>query len=208
MQGTMSAEVSNSSARRLIARARGGDGEALEELLVRNRGRLEQAARASLGEKLRAHLRPSDVLQSTYVDILTSVPQFRGTTEEEFTAWVVRVISNNARDKARYFSAARRDRGVESSGEGHVAPPLENPLPSPSQDVAWSEELTLIGRAMRRLKEEHFRILCLHMRPGQQHEETARAMGRSVGASRVMLARARAALLLEISHLKSESSGG
>ena len=82
----------------LLDRAREGQHEALEELLTRNRSRFQRAAGARLGEGLRRRVRASDVLQSTYVDVLSSIQDFRGTSEEDFARWVVRILETNIRD--------------------------------------------------------------------------------------------------------------
>ena len=186
----------------LLHKARNGDQNAIEELLQRNRERLRNALHAQLGDELRRKVHTSDILQSTYIDIVSSVKDFRGSTEEDFTGWVVRVLENNVRDAARYFTAGKRDRSLETSVEDVTEVHAPDSLPSPSAEVAWSDELVLIGRALRALPDEYFRIICLHMKPEQDHETTARLLGKSVGASRVLLARARAALLLEIQKLR------
>jgi DNA-directed RNA polymerase specialized sigma24 family protein len=78
---------------------------------------------------------------------------------------------------------------------------------TPSTEAAWTEEILLIGQAMQRLPEDYLRILCLHMKPDQDHQRTARLMNRSEGASRVLLARARAALLVELDRLRKGQKG-
>jgi len=188
----------------LLERARGGDRVALQELIGRNRARLERTVEARLGSGLRAKVRSSDILQSTYVDVLQSLERFQGTTDEDFANWLVRVLENNIKDESKYYRAEKRDRGREA-GEDAREPAARQP--SPSTEAAWTEEMLLIGRAMQRLPEDYLRVLCLHMRPGQDHRRTAEQLGRSEGASRVLLARARAALLVELERQRAAGHG-
>src|SRR5437879_13760810 len=51
-----------------IVRARGGDGEAREKLLVRHRDRLRRMVAVRLDRRLAARLDPSDVVQEAPVD--------------------------------------------------------------------------------------------------------------------------------------------
>lgn len=183
----------------LLARARGGDRSALQELIARNRQRLERTVEARLGSALRSKIRSSDILQSTYVDVLLSVEGFQGETDEDFSNWLVRVLENNIRDKSRYFRARKRDRTLEVDEDPEEA----GRQPTPSSEAEWTEEILLIGQAMQRLPEDYLRVLFLHMRPDHDHKRIGRLMNRSEGASRVLLARARAALLLELDRLRT-----
>jgi RNA polymerase sigma-70 factor (ECF subfamily) len=186
----------------ILRRARAGDREALGELLLRSKPQLERAARAVLGEDLRARVRTSDLLQSTYLEVLSSVHEFRGGTEEAFARWVARILENNIRDAGKFHGAQRRAKKKESSSTVVDFLPARNAASSPSATAALSDELVLIGRALQHLPEDYRRVILLSMKPGGNHTETAQTLQRSVGATRVLLARARAALILEMDRLR------
>ena len=188
----------------LFERARAGDHGALEELLDSVQDRLEAVARAGLGARLREKVHASDILQSTYVQVLKSIPGFRGASEEEFAEWVVRILQRTIRNRARYFRAGRRDQGREGARDADTVP---DQAPDPSGMASLSEELILIGRAMSTLSKDYRRILTLHLDPHQTHQRTAEIMGRSEGASRVLLARARAALLIAMDRERRGADG-
>ncbi len=175
----------------LLDRARSGDRAALEELLDRVRDRVESALRHRVGPQMRRRVEPSDILQSTYLRVVTTVPDFRGTSEREFSAWVLRILDRTLRKRLRFHGAQRRDLGREGGADAREIPQAGG---TPSSAAVVSEELVRIAQAMNRLPKDYARILMLHMEPDQTHENTARILGRSVGASRVLLARARAAL--------------
>jgi DNA-directed RNA polymerase specialized sigma24 family protein len=174
----------------ILRRARDGDREALGELLLRAKPQLERAARAVLGDDLRARVRTSDL-------------DFRGRTEEAFAHWVARILENNVRDAGKFHGAQRRAKKKESSSTGVDFLPARGTGSSPSATAALSDELVLIGRAMQRLPEDYRRVILLSMKPGANHTETAQTLQRSVGATRVLLARARATLILEMDRLRT-----
>ncbi|MEM7202172.1 MAG: RNA polymerase sigma factor [Planctomycetota bacterium] len=186
--------------RELLQRARLGDRAALADLLREVRPRLHLAARAGLGERMRGRLHASDIVQSTYVRVLSHVTEFHGSTRQEFAAWVFRILERTIKERLRFFEAARRARARESSS---TTEHLLAPSTSPSSDAAFADELVLLARAMDQLPKDYARILTLHMDPHQTHSKTARTLQRSEGACRVMLARARAALLVELKLLGS-----
>ena len=180
-----------------IKRARAGDSDALEELLHLTGQRLERSVRARLGPGLRSKIASSDILQSTYLKVVEALPRFEGDTEDDFTAWATRILENTIRNRARYHRAGKRDAHRETSRdvrEVNVAAKDK----TPSSAIALGEELSRIGRAMQDLAPDYVRVLTLHMDPEQTHRETARLMGRTEGATRVLLARARAALLVAL----------
>lgn len=99
--------VSESSAvEASIDRAR-GNGEDLGRLLERYRPLLTLESRRRMGRRLAARLRPSDVVQKTLVEAMLAFPEFRGESEREFSAWVLRIHQRNIADLTeRYVQGA------------------------------------------------------------------------------------------------------
>lgn len=178
----------------LFDRARAGDRDALGELLELVRHRLEVKVHNELSPRLRQRVGSADMLQSVYLQVVTSVSSFRGGCYREFAAWVMRVLRHTIADQARSMLSRRRD----PSQEEPVLDDLADPAPSPVSELISSEDLTRIARAMARLPRDYLRILRLHMEPSRTHGQTAELLGRSEGASRVLLARARARLAAEL----------
>lgn len=174
------------------------DPDALPEILDRLRPRLQKLARRELAGELRARVRTSDLLQATYLDILQSLPAFRGTTEDELVAWMIRILRNNARDAVKYHRAAKR---LAPGGRPEAALDAEGIRgrgPTPSAETAFVDDLLLVGKALERLPADYRRVIVLHARLQGSHRDLARELDRSEGATRVLLSRARAALLLEL----------
>jgi RNA polymerase sigma-70 factor (ECF subfamily) len=181
-----------------VQRAKAGDREALDRILTRHAHRLDELARKEFGPGLRDRVRTSDLLQSTYLDVVRGIGSLEGDTEEAFLKWVARVIRNNARDKVRYFAAARRAEQDDPS-------PRPDPRTASAQAVI-TEDLQLVHRALDELETDHRLVIELKVLRGMEHRDVAEVMGRSEGAVRCLLARARAALLVAVEALRSRKS--
>lgn len=189
---------------RLIERARKGDAVALQELLERRTGKLRARVQRRMGEALRKRVDVSDIMQSTYIDVVRGISTFEGDTEKEFSGWVAAILENNIRNKARYYRAVKRDRARETTGHDLVEFGLPSEEPTPSGVVSITEELSLVGAAMARLRDDYARVLLVQTRADLDAEARAKTMGRTQGATRVLLARARAALLTEMERVRRE----
>jgi RNA polymerase sigma-70 factor (ECF subfamily) len=179
----------------LVRAARRGDAQALDSLIRRHHERLLRLAKARVGPGVKARLRPSDVLQSTYLEIVRRFDQFRGEGDAAFLAWAGTVMDGTLKDRARYLGAAKR-RGEQAAGDSDRALPAKTP--TPSAEAAWSEESEAAARARARLPEDQRRILELCVDQGLSHREAAPLLNRAEGATRALLCRARAALLVEM----------
>ncbi len=195
MRDRLSAATNPELVRLCIQRAKAGDRHALDALLQRARPQLERQAEAAIGPGMRCQLPTADLLQSAYARVLRSIRAFRGETEAELQAWLRRIVDRTLRDARRYVFAERRAKLRESSRPIDLMP---GPGHTPSAEMSANEEVARIDAAIRRLPHDYAQILALHMDPEQTHARTARLMGRSAGACRVLLARARAALAAEL----------
>lgn len=161
---------------------------------------LRKAAPRLMGDVLRRRYRTSDLVQSALVEAIASLPSFRGTRESEFVGWTLRIMERNALDRQRRLLARKR-RVDREHGEGDGffrLQELAGDSVSPSQVAIDREGLVRIARAMRRLPADHRRILQIVALRGGTHADAARQLARSEGACRILLARARAALVVAL----------
>lgn len=181
-----------------LARARTGDRDAMRRLIDRNQKRLRSLLELRLTPDLRARTHLSDILQSTFLQVLRSVDRFRGDDEEQFSAWLVRILENRVRDKRRYFQAEKR-RGSGGIEEDQVDPEsLRGGAHAPNAPLDFAEEFRAVHLALDALKAEHRQILVLRLVENQSHEAIAARLGKSEDACRQAFARARAAFLTEV----------
>lgn len=159
----------------VVARARRGDPDALELLYatfarpVYNLGsRLTGAAES--GE---------DILQETFLELLRSLPSYRG--DGAFGSWLRRIAVSKVLMRKR----RARVRSVEENREiAEIAGAW-----SPAPDRAWQARFDL-ERALAHLPEAARVVVWLHDVEGLTHAEIAEAFGRSESFSKSQLARA------------------
>ncbi|MCA8951782.1 MAG: sigma-70 family RNA polymerase sigma factor [Planctomycetes bacterium] len=184
----------------MLAAARAGDAAALEAVLLATESRLRAYVELRLGADLRTRLRNSDVLQNAYVEMLDALPGFAGNTRDDFVSWVTRIIENGILRQRRFFDAKKRVQ-PRTSERNALARILNEPPPTPSAEVACSEKRQQVHRALARLEPAHADIIRLALLDELPHREVAARLGRSEGACRMLLLRARAALALELEQL-------
>jgi RNA polymerase sigma-70 factor (ECF subfamily) len=175
--------------------ARAGDREAQDRVIQRTHARVMERAHRMLGPRLRARIRTSDVVQGAYLRALKNIGHFEAGTEREFLAWMAGILENTIRDQARFFRARKRG---GSRAQGGPAPDSLAAGPTPSQEAARQEDLRPVRQAMSALAPDYQKVLDLSWIEKLSHKEIAQRLGRSEGATRVLLHRARAALALEM----------
>ncbi len=170
--------------------------DGLDRMVERAMPILRRAAPGLMGAMLRQRCRTSDLVQSALADAVRSFPQFVGQNESDFVGWTMRIMERNSIDRRRRLLADKRaiDRDV-GDGETLLASVTAN-TPSPGQIAIDREALARVARALRKLPFEQRQVLQLVALRGYSHAEVAQRLDRSEGACRVLLARARAALLV------------
>jgi RNA polymerase sigma-70 factor (ECF subfamily) len=172
-----------------------GESAALARLVEHAVPILRRVAPTLMDAALRERCRTSDLVQSALCEAIVSMPAFRGNQESEFVGWTLRIMEHNAIDRRRRLSAQKRRLDREQGGQSEISRHAGSER-SPSQVAIDREELVRMAKAMRRLPAEQRRVLQLVALRGMSHAEAAEVLGRSEGACRVLLARARAGLLV------------
>jgi RNA polymerase sigma-70 factor (ECF subfamily) len=188
--------------RRLLGQAREDCPAAREHLLESFRGYLRLLARTGLDASLRGKADPSDFVQETLLKAHMNFGQFQGQTEGELAAWLRRILVNKLNDFVRgYQKTDARQVGRERSLDellGDSSAALVGLLvgsgPSPSESVERRELALVLAEALGELNEDYREVLVLRSLEERDWDETARCMNRTVGATRMLWARALKAL--------------
>jgi RNA polymerase sigma-70 factor (ECF subfamily) len=193
----------------LLIRARGGDSDALGQLMHVYRNYLKVLARSMTSAALRVHADPSDLVQQTCLEAARDFEEFAGSTEPALLAWLRKVLVRTVADSARHLRARRRDHRRAESLEVLLdrsslaaQEALAAPLASPSAHAARREQAVLLADAIEQLSEDYRRVFILRSIEHKSMEEIAATMGRSLSAVRSLWTRALLALRRE---LKKES---
>jgi RNA polymerase sigma-70 factor (ECF subfamily) len=177
----------------LLARARGGDQEALGALLEEYREYLRLLARTRVGRDLQARLDASDLVQEALLEAHRDFRQFLGQTEAELTVWLRQILVRNLADQRKHHQSQKRDYSREQPlavlvEQAHEA--LAAPLSTPSAHAVRREQAVLLANALARLPADHREVILRRHLDGQSFDEVAAGMGRSAGAVRMLWMRA------------------
>jgi RNA polymerase sigma-70 factor (ECF subfamily) len=194
------------SVARLLDALRRGDPAAAGDLLRRYQGWLALLARLQIDRRFQGKFGASDVVQQTLLEACRALPQFRGRTEPELTAWLRQILAHVlAHEFRRYHGTQRRDPAREVSLEQELAESsqrlggmLAAPGSSPSEQAARREQEVRLADVLARLPEDYREVIVLRNLEGLSHEEVARRMNRSGGAVRMLWVRALARLRQEL----------
>lgn len=134
-------------------------------------------AESEIGARLRAKCDPEDVVQQTLGDAITAFPQFAGTSEAEFSAWLRRIHQNNLRDALRKLLNQKRDVRHEQPlfpSQASLSFCWNEPVgeqTTPSQRLIRGENAIRLARLLQELKPEWrdaIRMRHLECRPVQE----------------------------------------
>ena len=179
----------------LVSRAVAGDEGALTALLHDHGAQVRCVLERSYRRWLAGQIDLDDVMQITYLEAFLRIGNFVPGAADGFRRWLQRIGENNVRDAIRRFDArARRPGGAPSPACGDYCCTLLELVAgsgTPSRAAGRDEVRRLLESAMGQLPEDYERVLRLHDLEGRSGPEVARLIGRSHGAVKMLLARAR-----------------
>jgi RNA polymerase sigma-70 factor (ECF subfamily) len=187
----------------LVARAKAGDTEALNQLFQRYHQLLLAAARRNIGPKLRLKEEPDDLAQTTFREATRDIVHYEYRGESSLVRWLMQILQNKIRDKAEFYSASKRDQGRERALEssptstGDAAPAYDPPAKdlSVTMQVQRVENYEHLRKALDELSPEHREAITLVVFQGLSLREAGERLGgRTEDAVRMLLRRAEARL--------------
>jgi RNA polymerase sigma-70 factor (ECF subfamily) len=182
---------------RHIRLAREGGTDALNDLLATYRNYLRLLASTCLDPALRAKADASDVVQETLLQAHRDYHQFRGTTEQEWTAWLRKILARSILDLRKRFASAGRRLARERSLEDALAKSslalrdlVAAPGPTPSQGAAQREMGVALADALAKLEPEDQEVVVLRSLRELEWNEIGRIMRRTPDGARMLWTRA------------------
>jgi len=191
----------------LVDRASRGEGEALDALVARHFPKLIAYVRLHAGPHLLVKESVSDLAQSVCREVLDDLDDFEYRGEPAFRKWLFTAALNKLRERHRYWQAERRDvRREQAASPSADAIELMALAPSdgaPSRAAMAEEDLARLEQAFEQLSDDDRTVLTLARIVGLPHKQIAEEMGRSEGATRVLLHRAQYRLGVILTELRS-----
>ena len=168
--------------RRLAAKAKSGDREALNRLLEHHLGTVHKYVSMKIGPQ---QADVDDVVQDTLIAAAGSIRGLRGASKTEIAAWLLAVARHKIADHLR----ASYRHPHESIGES-----FPNPQAPVDQMVVELDRAERLRLALGRLTHEQEEVLVLRFVLGFPIHEVAEITGRPPGAVKSMQHRAIASL--------------
>ncbi|HUN81814.1 MAG TPA: RNA polymerase sigma factor [Phycisphaerae bacterium] len=185
----------------LLDRAVKGDESALAELLEQVGVQLHAELEARIGAPYRGLVGADDVLQVTFLEAFLRIRSFVPSGPGAFLSWIRRIGDNNLRDAIRELEREKRPspakRVSPTNNDDSYVMLLESIAGSAttaSRAASRKEIKGLLDVALNKLPGDYNRVLRLYELEGLSAPEVAEKMGRSHGAVRMLLARARECL--------------
>lgn len=175
-----------------MERARGGDRDAFDALIVRYQDRVYNMAFRMLGNREDA----LDCAQEIFLTVFRSLGRFEA--KAKFSTWLYRVTVNRCRDELRrrgmvkHTRPASLDAPARTDGEERPDPPAREP--SPEETAVGRETAVVVERAIAALPEDARETLVLRDLQDLSYEEIAGVLEIPVGTVRSRLNRARTLL--------------
>jgi RNA polymerase sigma-70 factor (ECF subfamily) len=180
----------------LLDRAAAGDQDALDELFSKYLPVLRAFLRLRMSPALRVKESCSDLAQSTCREVLEHLDRFDHRGEAGFRQWLFTTAWRKVAKKYRYYGRDKRDVGLEqpaaaaSDGGDEQLAQVYQTLSTPSRQLMRNEQIERLEAAFERLPEHYREVITLSRVVGLSHKEVAASMGRTEGATRVLLHRA------------------
>lgn len=186
----------------LLTQARAGNETALGQLLESYSRYMFLLARVQIGRRIQGKVDADDVVQETFLEVHRQFPNFRGTTEAEFTAWLRRILAGQlALTLRRYVGTKGRDVRLEmdlaaqlDQSADAMDAALAASYSTPSQHVSKREQAVLLADALAQLPVDYREVIILRHLEALPFAEVAQRMGRSEDSVQKLWVRSLAAL--------------
>ena len=180
--------LTNNELEALLERARDGESQALEMLLLKVQPQLYRYCL-----KMCKHSQDAeDVLQDSLISLAKSYKDFRGNSS--LSTWLFSVVRNSCLKKHRKSKfAPKQEESLESLSPTEQGQ-LISKIPDPFQQAEAQELWIHVQEAIQRLEPSYREVLVLRDIEGLRAREVAEVMGLSLPAIKSRLHRARAEL--------------
>ncbi len=165
----------------IIARARRGDADAFEQLVVAYRDQVFRLALRMCGSEADA----DEVAQEAFLSAWKALPNFRG--ESQFSTWLYQLTTHAAIDLMR-----REKRQIAADDITGVN--AADPAPSPQQQAEQSEQREIVRDAILQLAPEQREVVVLRFMEELSYEEIGAVLKLPSGTVKSRLNRAKAQL--------------
>ncbi|MEW6209000.1 MAG: sigma-70 family RNA polymerase sigma factor [Acidobacteriota bacterium] len=168
MMENFTVESADDSIALLIERAKSGEREAFDQLMIRHQRKVISIAWRSLGNREDAR----DAAQEAFLRVYKYLDRFRA--DEDFAAWLYRIVINACRDVARKRARAERLLSLDAEMERIEKLAASDDV---EQSAIRSQERSLVASALDTLTRKEREAIVLRDLEGLTTQEVAQVMG-------------------------------
>ena len=185
----------NSHDTKILAGLRTGDEAALVEFLQTNENALLAFIRSRIGSQLQRKIEPEDVLQEASMEALRTLQQTDLSSWDPLN-WLFQICERKIIDShRRFFASQKRDASREASipdgtAAAGLADLLAASMTTPSDAFSRDQRQLRMLAALDTLPEDQREALRMRYLVGLSSKEIAQKLGKTDGATRVMISRA------------------
>jgi RNA polymerase sigma-70 factor (ECF subfamily) len=199
----------------LIDKARVGDEQAFQRLIVLYHPRLRARLLRQMDQTMRAHLDPEDILQQVYLEAFRALSQFAYLGKDSFLRWLFTIMDRKLIDEHRALHAERRDvrRRVSAPPTANEASyvdliqRLQVATSTPSRVIRTREAVAALQSCLASLPAHYREVIEMRFLQGQSVAEVARHMKRTPGSIHMLCHRALTQLREQFQQLGLGSEG-
>jgi len=194
--------MSQADAEKRLDQARGGDREALQQVLCEHFDRLRQHIEFRVGRG-QVDLSTDDVLQETFIQAVRDIGQCQAATQVSFFAWLKGVADNRVRDALKKTATKKRGgdrrqiRAIKIADVSSLKPLVEllaESLDTPSVDAAGDEAVKAVQVALSSIPDDQREAILLRHIQGLPLDQVASGLGKTPAAVRGLIHRGKQAL--------------
>lgn len=168
----------------IMAAVRQGDRRVLNKLCAHLYPKVQQMVRSSMGRNNgrnpwhRSLFSTGDIVQEVFMNVLSSLEDFRGTTEAELLSYVSTLTRNRLVDAIRFYEASRRDRRrIDTESRQQDIQRVRDEQLNPESLAINHEELLRFYVALNRFTERDRNLLRERIENNREYGEIATMLG-------------------------------
>ena len=173
----------------LVSRARAGDQDAFEQLVLANQNKVYTLTFRMVNDREEAE----DLAQEAFLKAWQGLPSFQG--DSSFSTWVYRLATNVCID---FLRKQKRRKDIEpvvslDDEESGWTEPADWDQ-DPQRHLEQSERTAAVSRGLQALPDHHRQVLVMRELSGLSYQEIGQALGLDPGTVKSRISRARLAL--------------
>ena len=175
----------------LIEAAQNGSDDALSRIISEFREYLLSVADREISTQLQAKFDAADVVQTSLVEAMSSIDQFKGSSEKGIRSWLTKIVLNNLKDEARRYTKTHARAVDRENSSSSIFKILRDDIAkTPSAMLSTQEQDSRLQRLIEKLPQQQQVVLAYRHKHEMSYQEIAERLDITDAAARKIWSRA------------------